>query len=427
MRFVVTGATGYIGSCLTDLALKRGHKIVIMSRKRPLSFAPSWIFFDLSLDHLIVLPPGVDAVVHLAANTTQTTSSEDKREVFAAQMLIKAAREADARFIFISSQTARIDAPTAYGRNKWQIEQEVLLAGGWVVRPGQVYGGRLSGLFGLLVNIVHRLPTLPAFFPTPRVQPIHVGDLAEGLLLIAERCDVPSGIYCLAAAASVSFSKFIKEMSRSRLRCRRGFVPVPVSMVNVGASVLPKVLRTKLGLERMQSLFSLPVMDTQADLNQLGLKLRLLRSGMHPSGDDRRRCLLQEGKALLIFVLKKLPNNILLRRYVRVIEQLRDGRALGFQQIFLSYPIFLSMINESDWASKKLGAEYAWRLDTATVLAEATPLGSYRFLNLDHMHGMLGSFFSITKAIVLELFWRGLRVLFFPIVRTILRREKGEL
>ena len=112
-----------------------------MSRKRPLSFAPSWIFFDLSLDHLIVLPPGVDAVVHLAANTTQTTSSEDKREVFAAQMLIKAAREADARFIFISSQTARIDAPTAYGRNKWQIEQEVLLAGGWVVRPGQVYGG----------------------------------------------------------------------------------------------------------------------------------------------------------------------------------------------------------------------------------------------------------------------------------------------
>ncbi len=426
MRVVVTGASGYIGTRLTSLALKRGHDVVMASRQRPPSFAATWFSFDLSLDNQVLLPTGTDAVVHLAAKTTHANCLDEECEVVAAKRLIKATQEAGAKYIFISSQTARPDAPTAYGRIKWRIEQEVLTTGGWVVRPGQVYGGELRGLFGMLTKTVRHLPILPAFIPAPKVQPIHVDDLADGLLRVAERSDIPSRVYCLAESEPVSFSTFLEEIAISRLRCWRGFVPVPIAVINVLAYPLGESLRTRLWIERLRSLFDLPVMATASDLNQLGLVLRPLRSGMHPSGNNRRSCLLREGHALLTYVLKESPGSAVLRRYVRVVERMRGGRALELPKFFLRFPIYLSLLDESAWVDETVGVEFSWRLDAATVLAEATPFGAYRFLGLDRGHGVLSSLLSLTNAVVCEVFWRMLRLLFFPIIRFALGRAKCE-
>lgn len=425
MRVVVTGAAGYIGTRLTSLVLERDHEVIIASRQRPSAFSASWLSFDLSSDNSIALPAGTGTVVHLAANTTHTTCLEDEYEVVAAQKLIKSAQEIGAKIIFVSSQTARPDAPTAYGRTKWRIEQEVLSAGGWVIRPGLVYGGELRGLFGMLVNTVQQLPVLPAFVPAPKVQPIHVDDLAEGLLRIVERSDLSSGVFCLGAPDPISFSAFLDEIAKSRLRCWRGFVPLPVVAINVLAFFLGEALRTRLGLERLRSLFNLPVMVTASDLKRLGLALRPLRSGMHPSGNDRRRCLLREGRALLTYVLKGPPSSAVLRRYLHAIEQVRDGQAFGLPQFFLHYPIFLSLLDESTWADKTAGAEFFWRLDAATMLAESTTSGANRFLGFGHEHGVLSSLLSMTKAVSCEVFWRLLSAISFPLVRLILGRVRG--
>jgi len=425
MRVVVTGATGYIGSCLACLALKRGHDVITASRQRPSIFSAPWFHFDLSSGNLVALPAGTSAVVHLAANTTNANRLEGECEVAAAQRLIKSAQGIGAKFIFVSSQTARPDAPTAYGRIKWRIEQEVLSAGGWVVRPGQVYGGELRGLFGVLVKTVQQLPILPAFVPTPKVQPIHVDDLAEGLLRIAERVDLPSGIFCLGAPEPILFSIFLGEIAKSRLRCWRGFVPVPVVVINILAAILGEALRTRLELERLRSLFDLPAMETASALKQLGLTLRPLHSGMHPSGNDRRRGLLLEGWALFNYVLKEPPNVTVLRRYVSVIEQLRNGQALSLPKLFLSYPVFLSLLDESAWVNKSLGAEFSWRLDAVTMLAEATPSGAYRFLGLGRGHGVANSLLLMTNAVISEVFWRVFRMLSFPLVYLALSRARG--
>ena len=425
MKIVVTGVTGYIGTRLTSLVLKCGHDIVMASRRRPLSFAESWLPFNLSSDIIVALPSGTDAVVHLAANIAHTNCLEEECEVDAAKKLIKSAKEIGAKFIFVSSQTARADAPTAYGRTKWRIEQEVLLAGGWVVRPGQVYGGEIRGLFGTLVNIVLRLPLLPAFVPAPKVQPIHVDDLAEGLLRITERGDVPSGVYCLAAPESVSFSRFLGEIARSRLRCRRGFVPVPVVVIDAFSLALGASLRTKLGLERLSSLFDLPVMPTTSDLEQLGLALRPLHSGMQPSGSDRRRCVLLEGRALFTYVSKEPPGSAVLRRYVRAIESLRSGCPLGLPHAIMKYPILMSLIDKAVWADKSVGTEFSWRLDAVTVLAEATPSGASSFLGLGREHGVLSSLLSMANAVVCEVFWRILRIICLPLTRLTLAHTRG--
>lgn len=427
MRIVVTGATGYIGTRLTALATRRGYDVVGASRQQPASCIASWLHFDLASTEAVVLPVGTDVVLHLAANTVATNPLDSDVDVAAAQGLIKSAQKAGARFIFVSSQTARTDAPTSYGQTKWRIEQAVLAAGGWVVRPGQVYGGELRGLYGTLVKAAQKLPLMPVFIPSPKVQPIHVDDLAEGLLRIAERGDVQPGVYCLAAPIPISFSAFLAEIAKSRLRCKRVFVPVPVVAINFFAAVIGSAWRSKLGLERLRSLFDLPVMVTTSDLNKVELVLRPLPAGLHPSGDDKRRHLLREGQALLTYILKKQPDSAVLRRYVRAIESLRDCRAFVLPGVFLNYPILLSLLGKTSWLDDTLGTEFMWRLDAATLLAEASPAGAARFLGFGRRHGLLSSLFSMTNALASEAFWRLAQVFASPMLRLGMVRAKGVL
>jgi nucleoside-diphosphate-sugar epimerase len=427
MRIVLVGATGYIGTHFATTATIRGHNVVRTFRAKPTIYDESWLYFDLESNEKLVLPAGTDVVVHMAANTRALSSVGSAAEVVASQRLIKSSQKIGAKFIFVSSQTACVDAPTYYGKTKWRIEQEVLAAAGWVIRPGQVYGGELRGLYGTLVSSVAKLWILPAFLPTPRVQPIHVGDLVEALLRIAERPDLNPGVYCLGSTIPISFSSFLAEIAKSRLNCRRLFVPVPVFAVNFLVWVVGPAWSNKLGLVRLRSLFNLPEMATESDLNSLGLSLRSLSAGLHPSGDDRRRGLLFEGQALLTYILKQRPDKIMSRRYARAIESLRGGRAIELPNIFLNFPILLSLLNNKSWSDESLGAEFICRLDTATLLAEASPIGATRFLGIGDERGLLSCILSLTYILMMELCWRLIRAFLSPALRLSMARPKSKL
>lgn len=424
MKIVITGASGYIGNQFTSLAIERGHDVVMASRQCNVFSRASWLQFDLTSREVINLPAGTNVVLHLAANTTASNELDEEGEVDSAHRLINAAQTAGADFIFVSSQAASITAPTSYGRIKWRIEQQVLAVGGRVIRPGQVYGGTLRGLNGTLVRAVQNLPLLPAFLPSPTIQPIHVDDLAEGMLRIAERGDLKPRVYCLASPVPILFSNFLSEIAKTRLRCRRVFVPVPIALINFFVALLSETWRFRFGLERLRSLFDLPVMNTRADLDQLGLSLRPLMAGLHPSGDDRRRQLLCEANALLRYVLKERPGNSMLRRYVRAVEGSRAGQEFRLLGIFLSYPILLSLLDKKSWPDATAGREFSWRMDAATLLAETTPAGAVRFLGCGQRHGPLTSILLITNAIAGEALWRLARVFASPMLRYSFARAK---
>jgi len=426
MKIAVTGVTGYIGICFAKWAISEGHEIVALSRRRPELVVCDWIPYELSSKQPLALPIDTDAVLHLAMSKSPIDQQDGAQEVLAAELLIEAAKKASAKFIFVSSQTARPDAPTAYGRIKWRIEQDVLSAGGWVVRPGQVYGGMFRGLFGELVKLVQRLPVLPAFMPAPKVQPIHVDDLAAGLLRIAECADIRPGVLCLASPEPVSFTAFLHTIARSRLRLRRCFLPVPALIISTGIRLLGEPFRTRMGLERLRSLFDLPVMNTASDLQRLGLQLRPLPSGMHPAGSARRRHLLVEGHALLSYVLRAQPGNAMLGRYVRAIEKLRGGGILVLPKSFVWWSALLALIDRGNCTETTWGKEFRWRLDAATVLAEASPLGARLFLGMGKHYGFMGSLFGMARAIAFEASWRVLSMLFIPITRIALPRTLPE-
>lgn len=426
MKLLITGLSGYIGKHLSKNALARGHTVIAASRSAPLTKVLTWMKFDLDTQVPLKLPAGTNAIIHLAANTSAISDLDYEREVLAARALIAASRQVKAKLIFVSSQTARSNAPTEYGRTKWRIEQEVLASNGLVVRPGLVYGGNEKGLFGSLVGVVRKFPLLPAFLPASRVQSIHVDDLAEGLLRIVERKLQP-GIIHLASPEAVSFTRFLSTIAKYRVRHKRWFVPVPVLLIKMIGLMLGNRLRVQIGIDRLTSLFKLPLIDTTMDLKQLGLSLRSLPDGMHPSGRIKRRCLFREGHALLSYVLKKPPTSSLLRRYVRAVEYLSGDLPLNLPELFLRVPNMLALLDGFRFVSKQQESEFLWRLDSATVLAEATPHGAKRFLGIGQKSGSLVCFILMCKAVICEIFWRILRTVSLPILRRLFIRSKASI
>ena len=423
MKILVTGARGYIGSRFISCALTNGHKIVEASREQR-GAATQWWPFDLNRSSTHALPEGIDAVIHLAANTTNEEIDEQV-EVAAAKNLITKADVVDAKFIFVSSQAAREEAPTSYGRIKWRIEQEVLAASGVVVRLGQVYGGPEMGLFGSLLCSIRRSFILPAFIPSPLVQPIHIEDSVEGLLNLVVGKGTRSGVYCLASPVPITFTKFIQSMARNRARVLRFYVPIPVILIRAFIIIVGSKFTTKLGLHRLISLFELPVMDTTMDLDDIGLQLRTLTSGMQRSGSDRRRRLIHEGSALLAYLLKEKPNSRLVRRYVRMVEMLRSGTPLNITPWLLNLPICLALLDTPADCESPTRNEFRWRLDAATVIAEASTQGAARFLGPTRSTRQLLAITRLTIAVISELAWRMLRFIFPSLLRRLVKRRRS--
>lgn len=418
MRILVTGASGYIGERLVAHAARGGHAVVAATRSRPGNPGLEWVAFDLANAQSFHLPPGIDAVVHLAAVTTASEISPDT-EIAVARHLAVAANRAGARLLFVSSQVARPDAPTPYGQIKWAIEQVVAAAGGVSIRPGQVYGGPERGLFGLLVRLVRALPVIPAFMPAPRIQPIHVDDLARAILAALDSDAATGCVLCLGSPQPVTFTCLLATIARQRVHATRFRIPVPTPLVLLGVSLLGKSLAGRLGLDKLRSLFDLPPMETRADLALLGLALRPIASGMVRSGDDRRRQLAAEGSALLAYILGCRPDRAIVARYVRVIETLRGGEALGLPGIFKRFPATLALVDTPATRSPEAD-ETVWRLSAAMAIAEASPAGALRFLGKPGLEssGRLVATMSIIRAVALSVAWRIARALAAPWLRT---------
>jgi nucleoside-diphosphate-sugar epimerase len=378
----ITGANGYIGSRLCRAAIAANWNVLALGR-RPISgkdvtFAP----YDFARAVEVDLLKGVDALVHLAADT-RSANPDPLVEVAACRNLIQVCTAANVRLIFVSSQTARADSPTGYGRLKWQLERLVLEARGLVVRPGMVYGGPEAGLFGSLCGLVRVLPVLPALFMTaPIVQPTHVDDLANALLAAASLdpqllSDHP---YEIADRDSISFTQFLKAIARCRVRKVRLFVPFPTVVVRLVAGLAFRLTRnSKIDPLRLESLLGLQPMNCSASNAALQFHPRRIGEGMHPTGSNRRRRVTQEGRSLLTYLCGETPSAGMVARYVRAVERFDDGNALEINALVHLRPSMLALVEgpRIGGRDQRIGS----RIDLAFQIAEASTL-TRRFLSL---------------------------------------------
>ena len=210
---LVTGATGFIGSHLVELLLKKKYAVRILLRRTsdttwldglPLEYVYGDLFDTDALQRAVT---GVDYVYHSAG----VTKAKSEEEYFrgntegVVNMLDAVARHNPGlkRFVQISSQTATgpspgitpvtEDAPphpiTTYGRSKLRAEQACAerrrVIPITIVRPPAVYGPRDKDIYEFFNTMSRGLQPMVGF-REKFVSLIHVGDLVRGFVMAAE-------------------------------------------------------------------------------------------------------------------------------------------------------------------------------------------------------------------------------------------------
>jgi dihydroflavonol-4-reductase len=227
MQALVTGASGFIGSHLVELLLKKGYTVRCLLRK---SSSTAWLkglpieivygdVFDVpALENAV---RGVDYVYHSAGLTKAKTKEEYfKANADGTRLLLEATLKINPslkRFIQVSSQTAAGPSPTAqpvteevephpittYGRSKRAAEQIVLAAKDrlpvTVVRLPAVYGPRDKDIFAFFQTMRGGLQPV-AGFKDKFVSLLHVEDVVRGLVMAGESPASAGQIYFLSSS-----------------------------------------------------------------------------------------------------------------------------------------------------------------------------------------------------------------------------------
>lgn len=188
MKIGLTGATGFVGSTLLDLAVGKGHEVRALTRReQPERGGVTWVRGDLADGSALRdLCKGADAIVHVAGvvNAPDKAGFVAGNVVGTKNVLDAAAASGTARFVHVSSLSAREPFLSDYGKSKFggevAVEQSKLAC--TIVRPPAIYGPRDTEMFELFKAAKLGVVPLP---PEGRASMIHVGDLAALLLALA--------------------------------------------------------------------------------------------------------------------------------------------------------------------------------------------------------------------------------------------------
>lgn len=188
MKLAITGATGFVGSTLLDLALARGHEVRALTRReQPARHGVSWVPGDLAdTAALAELAAGAEALVHAAGvvNAPDRAGFVAGNVMGTKNVLAAAAERGVARAIHVSSLSAREPFLSDYGQSKFgaEVAAEQSPLPCTIVRPPAIYGPRDTEMLELFKAAKWGVVPLP---PEGRASMIHVADLAELLLALA--------------------------------------------------------------------------------------------------------------------------------------------------------------------------------------------------------------------------------------------------
>ncbi|WP_438005510.1 NAD(P)-dependent oxidoreductase [Sorangium sp. So ce321] len=291
MRVLVTGASGFLGSHVTEQLVQKGHSVVALVRRssstkflsslRGVELAYGAIEDAESVRRAVVDAPGVDAIVHSAGLVKARDEAEFFRvNVGGTRNMLDAAKAARPttmkRFVFVSSLAAvgpshdgrpvaadaRPAPVTRYGRSKLEAERLVLAEKDAlpvvVLRPPMIYGPRDQESFAFFQSVARRfLPMLGDGKNTLSV--IYAADAAAACIRALES-DVPSGrAYFIDDGRVYVWRDMLADVEAAI--GARAFVRVGVPF--------PLVRGAALASEGMSRLTGKPVMLTRDKLNEL--------------------------------------------------------------------------------------------------------------------------------------------------------------
>ncbi len=228
MKVAITGASGYLGGCISETFRNHGHQVLSLSRR---ACGTHWIPYSLGDDPRQLPWDDVDLLIHAAYDFEPHTWEKivDRNVKPSIGLLNAAAMAKVENMIFISSMSSFDGCRSAYGKAKQMIENAALDVGATVVRPGLVWGGISGGVMGALERAVTRFPIIP--YPcggTGSMQRmIHLLDLSEALVALAA-CMRPANRDLVSIANPTPLSiRDILQTIANRKCLTRAFIPFP--------------------------------------------------------------------------------------------------------------------------------------------------------------------------------------------------------
>ena len=273
MKFLITGAYGFVGTNLCKYLAEKGHEchaLDIPAAKRDGVPYVSFYTWD-ELDKL----PVVDAVVHLAgkAHDLKKVASEQSYfdiNVGLTEKIFAAAKTT--RFIYFSSSKADANG-NAYGRSKLAAEQ-FLNGRAIVLRPAMIHGPGNKGNLNLLWGIARRgLPWPLAAFENKRSF-TSIGNICAAVEALAERGT--NRIYPIADDEMLSTDRLI-ELIAETCGKRAKLWRVPKGVMRMVAKI-GDVLHLPLNTERIVKLTEDSFVNNSHLKSQLGWKRMPIRA-----------------------------------------------------------------------------------------------------------------------------------------------------
>jgi nucleoside-diphosphate-sugar epimerase len=256
MKALVTGATGFIGSHLTEKLLKAQFDVNCLVRN---TSDLKWLEgLNVKLvkgdccdrDSLEECTKGYDYIFHLAGLTKACRREEfyavnSKGTKNLIESVVKNSPDVK-RFVYLSSLSAfgphigslhcedqKPHPVSDYGKSKLEGERVVLGYSSKVaisiLRPAAVYGPRDKDFF-LIFKFIKR--GIMPYWGDGRVSLIYIDDLVDAIMLAAENKNAIGKIYSLSDGAAYSFNEVIKEISLAldvkvlKVRLPRYILPV---------------------------------------------------------------------------------------------------------------------------------------------------------------------------------------------------------
>jgi NADH dehydrogenase len=186
------------------------------------------------------------------------------------------------RFVFISSQSVRISAPSVYGATKKEAEELVLQSPeAFVVRPPIIYGPGAGGLFSKFAGLVRKAPVIPVPSAPVRFRPIFVDDVVEVIIKCLELPSNAPRLFDIAGPDAVTLPELIKAIARE-LGKSRIIVPIPLDLLLVAAKGLELVMKNPpITTSNLIGMKEETKIDVSLAERTLGFKARSLRQGLH--------------------------------------------------------------------------------------------------------------------------------------------------
>jgi nucleoside-diphosphate-sugar epimerase len=372
MRYLLTGANGYIGSRLVARLVERGSDVAVLGTAPPSLAASRVSVFPWRLGD-DVPPQAFDngtprddacAVIHLAHDWNAAEGESEPNQAGTARLLAAARSHGVRRFVFVSSLSARADALNRYGRIKYAIERLLRSPGEVAAQVGLVYGGPPRGMYRTMVRLTGLAPLLPMVDAHQLVQPIHIDEVCSGLIRLASESDLPRPIYRLAADQPITFASFLRQLANRQHGRNLRIVAIPRQLALWLADLssrLPGVPR--IDRERVLGLAGIRPRPTSADLRDL----QLVVGPLEAASGELAPGLIAEGYALLRYCAGTKVSSATVRLYVRCLQRLGEDRPLALSWWALAMPGAIRLLDAMHGKDSPLRR----RLVIAARIAEA--------------------------------------------------------